>query len=524
VSGAAHPGQPASGSANSITDDYPVVPRTPAQVAELEASYRPFDGARAWRRLHVDRPRWDRYSHILRRRIDGAGEKAWTDIQDRLIRATALDSSALEGLFSANSELTARVLSSSIQTRDDDEAAAVEVVAECNRRALILVGEAALAGRAVDPHFMAVLQDVITESQASYTVTTEAGVEIEVELPRRQYKPVTNYLVRSSGGVAVFAPAGQVAAEMERLTGELSTAAFAEYHPVVQAAYVLYALLTIHPFADGNGRLARTVASIYLMRATGLPLLVFGDQWPRYYQVVEASQTGDPQAIVDFVAEVEMSTMDLAAGLLTRPAGTLLTAPRRRPRRPSSQVLEAAARGVLTALAAELRESLVSPPRGIRIAIGETRSAPAGHVESAYRVVEAESSGRVGVVVAIRVDGTRATAAGVTDQARTAQVNELPAVASVDLEFVALVSEVPGDLLPVALRETGSKELLEFALTDVYPLVLEPASLRARLWVQRLLTAALEPILPKPKQRVADRGPTAHRAAGAGRGSSARPD
>jgi hypothetical protein len=523
VSGAA---QPSTGLASPVTDEYPVVPRTPAQVAELEASYRPFDGAQAWRRLHVDRPRWDRYSRTLRRDVDGGGERAWTEIQDRLIRATALDSSALDGLFPANPELTARVLSSSIHAHDDDDvAAAVEVVAECNRRALILVGEAALAGRAVDPHFMAVLQDVITESQASYTVTTETGVNVEVELPRRQYKPVTNYLVRSGGGVAVFAPAGQVAAEMERLAGELRTAAFAEYHPVVQAAYVLYALLTIHPFADGNGRLARTVASIYLMRATGLPLLVFGDQWPRYYQAVEASQTGDPQSLVDFVAEVAMSTMDLTGGLLARPTGPLLGVPQRRPRRPPPQVFEDAARGVLKALAAELRESLVSPPRGIRISIGETRSATAGHIESAYRVVEAETSGRVGMVVAIRVDGKGAAVPEVVGHPRTAEANDgRPVVAGVDLEFVALVSEVPGDLLPIALRETGTKELLEFAITDVYPLVLEPASLRIRLWVQRLLHAALEPILPQPRQRTADRGPTPRRAPAAGRGSSSQRD
>jgi hypothetical protein len=58
--------------------------------------------------------------------------------------------------------------------------------------------------------------------------------------------------------------------------------------------------------------------------------------------------------------------------------------------------------------------------------------------------------------------------------------------------------------MPVAVRETQSKELLEFAISDVYPLVLEPASLRIRLWLQRLLGDALAPVLPQTRQRAAD--------------------
>jgi len=38
--------------------------------------------------------------------------------------------------------------------------------------------------------------------------------------------------------------------------------------------------------------------------------------------------------------------------------------------------------------------------------------------------------------------------------------------------------------------------LLEVPLDDVYPLVLEPAVLRTRLWVQRLAAEALSRIAP----------------------------
>jgi hypothetical protein len=102
---------------------------------------------------------------------------------------------------------------------------------------------------------------------------------------------------------------------------------------------------------------------------------------------------------------------------------------------------------------------------------------PAGHAESAYRMVSDETTGRVGISVALRAERRGASGAD---------------PASADLEFVALASEVPHDLLPLALRETHSKALLEVPLSDAYPLVLEPTVLRIRLWVQRLLGEALE--------------------------------
>jgi len=68
------------------------VPRTANELAELEASYRPFHSAEAWSGLRVDTPRWSRFAHILARRRGAAGESAWADAVDRLLRAAALDS------------------------------------------------------------------------------------------------------------------------------------------------------------------------------------------------------------------------------------------------------------------------------------------------------------------------------------------------------------------------------------------------------------------------------------------------
>jgi hypothetical protein len=469
---------PAAPEAGAVS---PSVPRTAEELAALEARYRPFLGAGAWRAVHVDEPRWSRYAHTLKNRIRDAGPAAWQQAQERLLRAAALDGTALDGLMPANPELTATVLAQSIGAADSDPV--IELVAECHRRALVLSSEAAVAARPIDVNLIAVLQDVITESQATYTVTTEKGVNVEVELPRRQYKPVSNYMPLPGGGLAVYAPAGQVADEMDRLTGELASATFAGLHPVAQAAYVHYGLTAIHPFADGNGRLARTVASIFLFRAVGIPLLIFADQWPAYYQAVGyhaqgvAYERAERQALTDHVAAASMGAMDLAANMLAPRAPRSASRRRRKGQPPSAEALDEGALALLETLSVELRELLAAPPRGLRLAVGQARSEPDSR-ESAYRAVGDAATRRHGVQVAIRRDHDRSAA-------------------GTDLEFVALASELPGDLLPVALREIRSGELFEAALSDVYPLVLEAAAVRVRLWAQRLLSEAGAPMPPE---------------------------
>src|SRR5262245_48506427 len=163
------------------------VPRTATELAELEASYRPFSGAAEWSNLSVDGARWRRFAHVLACRRAAAGARAWSEATERLLGAAALDSSALDGLFPANPQLTGMVLDGSSGDASGGGGAAdpVELVAECHRRALVLASEAAADGREVSAHLIAVLQDVITESQASYTVTTESGAAVEVDMPRR---------------------------------------------------------------------------------------------------------------------------------------------------------------------------------------------------------------------------------------------------------------------------------------------------------------------------------------------------
>ena len=93
------------------------------------------------------------------------------------------------------------------------------------------------------------------------------------------------------------------APDATRLAGEMD--AFLEWFnaslpidPVIKAATAHLRFVTIHPFEDGNGRIARAIADMALARADGRPERFYSmsaqieAERRAYYEVLEASQKG----------------------------------------------------------------------------------------------------------------------------------------------------------------------------------------------------------------------------------------
>lgn len=84
-------------------------------------------------------------------------------------------------------------------------------------------------------------------------------------------------------------------------------------HPVEIAATLHERLVTIHPFIDGNGRTARLVMNVHLLRH-GFPLAIIGGdakQRIAYYDALEHAQiTGESQGFTLFIAECVLDSLE----------------------------------------------------------------------------------------------------------------------------------------------------------------------------------------------------------------------
>ena len=89
-------------------------------------------------------------------------------------------------------------------------------------------------------------------------------------------------------------PPESVKAEMDRFLKELS--AQDEHDPIVRSALAHFRFVTIHPFDDGNGRIARAIADMMLARAEKSPLRYYSmsaqimTERKKYYDVLEETQ------------------------------------------------------------------------------------------------------------------------------------------------------------------------------------------------------------------------------------------
>ena len=74
-----------------------------------------------------------------------------------------------------------------------------------------------------------------------------------------------------------------------------------EKHPVELAALTHHRLVAIHPFVDGNGRTARLVMNLILMRKGYPPTVIEQIQRKQYYRVLAQADKDQPEPLVNFV-------------------------------------------------------------------------------------------------------------------------------------------------------------------------------------------------------------------------------
>ncbi len=84
-----------------------------------------------------------------------------------------------------------------------------------------------------------------------------------------------------------------------------------ELHPVELAALIHHKLVHIHPFFDGNGRTARLVMNIILMRK-GYPLtIILKNDRQRYYRMLEQADKGHMNEYARFIAQSVERSLDI---------------------------------------------------------------------------------------------------------------------------------------------------------------------------------------------------------------------
>src|SRR5690606_30644612 len=84
-----------------------------------------------------------------------------------------------------------------------------------------------------------------------------------------------------------------------------------DLHPVVLASLFHHRFVSIHPFDDGNGRMARILMNLILMQAGFLPVVLKREKRSEYFLALEKADAGEHEDFVVFVAEALIESQNI---------------------------------------------------------------------------------------------------------------------------------------------------------------------------------------------------------------------
>ena len=127
-----------------------------------------------------------------------------------------------------------------------------------------------------------------------------------------QYKTQPNHVRTSTGAIHYYASPEETPAKMGDLVAWYRLQADrGELHPLLLAAAFHYRFVAIHPFDDGNGRLARLLMNFILMRHDFPPIVIPLGKKEQYLRSLEQADTGDLELFTILIGEELLNSLNL---------------------------------------------------------------------------------------------------------------------------------------------------------------------------------------------------------------------
>ena len=167
--------------------------------------------------------------------------------------------------------------------------------------------------RTLSASYIKGLHSLFTRNQDSVEGRDQFERRAILPLIRGDYKQQPNNPMRPDGRLHAYCPPEHVAAEMDRLVS--MHLQHTDVAPEVEAAWLHHRFAQIHPFQDGNGRIARALATLIFIKARWLPLVVRDVERKDYIEALELADGGDLRPLVAFFAKLQRREFINALGI-----------------------------------------------------------------------------------------------------------------------------------------------------------------------------------------------------------------
>ena len=233
------------------------------------------------------------------------------DFNERLNREWAIETGIIEGVYNIDQETTQllieRGIDASLIVRDGNGKSPefIAGIVRDHQDAVEWLFEVVKQQTSLSTSFIKQLHHLMTRKQDVVEGVDQFGRVARIKLDHGSYKQNPNNPTRPDGKEHQYCPPEQVPGQMDKLVRlhlehmEMSIA------PDVSAAWLHHRFTQIHPFQDGNGRVARALASLVLMRAGWFPLVISRTNRGKYLDALEYADTGDMNPLIRLFGTIQ---------------------------------------------------------------------------------------------------------------------------------------------------------------------------------------------------------------------------
>ena len=235
-----------------------------------------------------------------------------TDFTEKLSREWAIETGILENLYDIERGVTQTLIEHGFQSEllqhgsTNKPTAFVINLLNDQKNALDGVFQFVKNERGLSLSYIKQLHDALLRSQKTTEAVDSLGNYKDVELIKGDWKKHPNSPKRN-GDTFHYCPPEHTASEMERLIAVYAEQLEQDLPSEVRAAWLHHRFTQIHPFQDGNGRVARALASLVLIKDGLFPMVVTRDDRIAYLEALETADKGDLKPFINLIVKCQIA-------------------------------------------------------------------------------------------------------------------------------------------------------------------------------------------------------------------------
>lgn len=181
-----------------------------------------------------------------------------------------------------------------------------------HNEAIKVIEEVIRQERPLTENFIRELHELILKEPYEVDAITPDGRPAKRTIEIGKYKTVPNHVKTRTGEIFYFATPEETPAKMNDLMDWYAlNLENNELHPVLFATEFHYKFIRIHPFDDGNGRLARLLMNFILMQKGYPPAIIRTEEKNEYYAALEQADAGQADFFFNYVCQQVIRSLEL---------------------------------------------------------------------------------------------------------------------------------------------------------------------------------------------------------------------